>query len=143
MKKLAGLLLLSLLSALPLAASNRADASFVTFFYVKTTAEMTTLKDALFWHYNGVALDGLVATAARVNVNLTSVGGGNSELAISMPLAAGDTWVAALAATQCPSASTTQARRDCLDPMIRQDLKRIWDDYQRFLAVAAPVAPDI
>jgi hypothetical protein len=144
MKRLA-IFVLALLSALPASASFRVDGggTLLTWFGTRPTAEATTYRDALLWHYNGAPLDGLLATAARPSVALTSVGGGNSELAISMPLAAGNTWVAALALGPCPTANTDALRRTCVDPMIKADLKRVWDDYQRFLATPPPAAPDI
>lgn len=142
MRRLLALALLVTLAA-PLSAGSRANGSTLTFFYVRTTAEMTVLRDALLWHYEQHALDGLLATAARPSVALTDVGGGNSELAITMPLTAGNAWVTAYVTGRCSDISTVALRRACADNAIRQDLRRIWDDYQAHLATPPPAAPEI
>lgn len=132
--------------ATPLAAEWRADANTLTWFAQRPTADMTQLRDALLWHYNGQPVDGLLATAARPQINLADVGGGNSELAITMPLAAGNTWVAALVTAPCPAANTTAERRVCADPLIKDNFRRIWRSYRDFLReqstpVEEPVLP--
>jgi hypothetical protein len=133
MKRVTALLVAAMLSAAPVAAEWRADASTLTWFHAKPTADMQQLRDALLWYYEGQALNGLLATSARPNIALTDVGGGNSELAITLPLAAGNTWVAALVLSPCPSANTTALRRACADPLIKSDLRRVWREYRAFL----------
>lgn len=143
-KQLLALIVLLVVAAPSIStAASRANGSTLTFFYVRTTAEMTVLRDALLWHYEQHALDGLLATAARPSVVLADVGGGNSELAITMPLAAGNAWVTAYVTGRCSDVSTVALRRACADAAIRQDLKRIWDDYQAHLAAPPPAAPEI
>lgn len=132
--------------ALPLAAEFSADATTLTWFSDKPTQVVTDYRNALLWHYEGQPLDGLLATSARTNVTLTDLGGGNSRLAIAMPLGAGNSWVAALVATVCPSASTHAERRVCADPLIKSDLKRILRNHRTFLREqSTPVAepPDL
>lgn len=132
MRKFALALALTCLAA-PLSAEWRSDASSLTWFHAKPTADMQQLLDALLWHYNGQPVDGLLATSGRPNINLTSVGGGNSELAVTLPLNAGNTWVAALVAVPCPSASTNAERRACADPLIKDNFRRIWRNYRAHL----------
>lgn len=142
MRRLTVALALLLLAA-PSWASFRADASTVTWFSQLPTASMTKYRDALLWYYGLQPLNGLLATSAISNVVLTDLGGGNSELAITMPLGAGNTWVATLAAPACPSANTTALRRTCVDPLIKADFKRVWELYDAYLRNIAspPVAP--
>lgn len=133
---------LLILSAVPASAAFRADATTLTWYGVRPTAEATKYRDALLWNYERQPLNGLLATAARANVVFTDVGGGNHELAITMPLAAGNAWVSALVAVPCPTANTNVEKRACADPMIRQDIKRVWDAYEAHLRdLGTPLAP--
>lgn len=132
MKRIALLAILAIV-AIPAAAEWRADVSSLTWFGTRPTADMSQLRDALLWYYEGQPLNGLFATSARPNIALTDIGGGNSEIAITMPLSAGNSWVAALVATPCPSANTTALRRACADPLIKADLRRVWREYRSYL----------
>lgn len=107
-------------------ADWRATATNLTWFVVKPTADMAQLRDALLARYDGLPLDGLLATAARASITLTDVGSGNSELAITLPLSAGNSWVTALTAVPCPTANTTALRRACADMLVKADLLRLW-----------------
>lgn len=142
MRKLIVLALLLAIAA-PALPASRANGSTLTFFWVRPTADAATYRDALLWHYEQHALDGLLATAARPNVALTDLGGGNSELSITMPLAAGNAWVTAYVTGRCSDVSTVALRRACADAAIKQDLRRIWSDYQAFLATPPPEAPEL
>jgi hypothetical protein len=140
-KTAAALLMLAAVAA-PATAAFRADATTLTWFGVRPAAEADKYRDALLWYYEGQPLNGLLATSARNNVTLTDVGGGNKELAISMPLAAGNAWVTALVAVPCPTASTNADKRACADPMIRADIKRVWDAYDAHLRdQSTPLTP--
>lgn len=133
-------------AASPARASFRADASTLTFYGQRATADITKYRDALLWYYDSRPLDGLFATSARSNITVTDLGGGSSELAITMTLSVGNTWVANLAAAPCPAANTTALRRACADGLIKADLKRVWELYDAYLrSVSAPpvTAPDL
>lgn len=147
MKILAAALALLLLAvAGPAAATFRADASTLTWYGQRVTADIQKYQAALLWYYDGQPLNGLLATSARSNVTLTDLGGGNSELAITMPLGAGNTWVSNLVALPCPSANTNALKRSCADPLIKADIKRVWELYDAYLrSISAPpvAAPDL
>lgn len=137
-------LLLALVA--PAAAAWRQDANSLTWHASRATADMAQLRDALLWHYEGTALDGALATSARPRIALTDLGGGNSELSITMGRAAGDAWVGAYAARACPDATTNAQRAACVDAAIKSDLRRIWSAYRHHLREqATPVAevPDL
>lgn len=134
---------LALALATPALADWRANATTLTFFAQRPTATVTELRDALLWRYESLALDGLLATSARPNIAITDLGSGNSELSIALPLAAGNTWVAAIA-TRCPEATTTATRRACADAFIRADMRAAVHAYRAHLREqSTPVAtPD-
>lgn len=132
---------LALLIAAPLAAGWRTDATYLTWFIQKPTADMTQLRDALNWYSARNALSGMLGTAVRPSVVLTDVGGGNSELAINMPLATGNAWVDAYAPTICSVVSTVEERQACVEAGVKADLNVIWLNYRIYLnAQANPVA---
>lgn len=139
---------------LALAAPSRADfsqtASVLTFFFQSSTAKMTELRDALLWKFDKLALDGLMATSARSNIVLSTVGTSAncptapcSQLSIDMPRAAGDTWTANLAASRNCVATTTVQRLDCANTAIREDMLGVLREYRASLVVppAEPVLP--
>lgn len=142
MRALAILVLLFGLAA-PLAAEWRGNGTTNTWYVQRVTAEMQELRDALFWHYEGQGIDGALSLGARPNIALTSIGGGNSELAITMPKTASDAWGVAYAARACPSANTAQLRAACTDAAIKQDLGRIWHRYKLHLRDLADPPPPV
>lgn len=127
-------LLLALVTA-PLAADWReTGGTSLVWFSQRATADINEVRDALLWYYDRQeTITGLVAQGARPHFTVTSVGGGNSELSITLPLTAGNNWVTAMAATPCPAANTTTLRRACVDTLIKADFKRLWRSYRAFL----------
>lgn len=145
MKHFAALLILALVAA-PAAAAFAADATTLTWSVERSTAEITKYRDALLWYYERQPLNGLLATSARTNITLTDIGGGNSRLSIAMPLAAGNAWVTTLVAVPCPAATTNADKRACADPLIKSDIKRVWEEYDahlRNLSTPLTPAPDL
>lgn len=134
MKRLVTAAALCLL-ATPSGAAWVANGATLKWTAQRSTADMTEVRDALLWRYENSVLDGLFATAARPSIVLADVGGGNSELSVSLPLAAGNTWVTSVAATRCPEADTTAKRRVCVDLFIKQEIRATW---QAWRARAAP-----
>jgi hypothetical protein len=139
MKRLIATLALALFAAAA-SADWRANATTLTWFGSRPTAAVTELRDALLWRYESKVLDGLFATAARPSIGITDLGGGNSELTIALPLAAGNAWVTSIA-TRCPEATTTATRRACADAFIRQDMRDAVFAYRQHLATPI-VTPD-
>lgn len=134
MKKLAALALLLLTLAAPASAEWVANGTTLTWKTPpRPTADMQQLYDAMLWKYRGSPLDGLFASAAFTKFTLTSLGGGNSEISLELPLAVGNNWVLNLAAGPCPTANTTALRRACVDPLIKNDLMILWRQYRAFL----------
>lgn len=133
---------LLLVVAAPGRADFRQTASVLTFFFQSSTAKMTELRDALLWKYDRLAVDGLMATSARSNIVLSDLGGGQSELSIAMPRAAGDTWTANLAASRGCVATTTAQRLDCANTAIREDMLQTIKAYRASL-VAPPAEPTL
>jgi hypothetical protein len=118
----------------PASAEFTATASDLVWETTRVTAEINELRDALLWYYDRQeTLSGLVAQAARPHFAVASVGGGNSKMSITLPLAAGNTWVTAMAAVPCPAATTTADKRTCVDGLIKADFKRLWRAYRVFL----------
>lgn len=134
---------LLLLAAVPAAADWRLQAQAATWYVQRPTADMAELRLALLWHYERNALDGVMVTAARPQISITDVGGGNSELAISMTRTAGESWINAYAPVVCSDSSTLAARAACADAGIKDDLRRIWLNYRKAqqTPVAEPVLP--
>jgi hypothetical protein len=139
-KLLAALLLLAI--AAPTLADFRQTPSVLTFFLQASTARMTELRDALLWRSDRRALDGLMATSARTNIVLSDLGGGQSELSIAMPRAAGDTWTANLAAARNCVATTTVQRLDCANTAIREDMLQTLREYRASL-ITPPAEPTL
>lgn len=130
MKRLLTAAALGLLLAAPSGAAWTANGSTLRWTAQRATADMNEVRDALLWRYESRVLDGLFATAARASITVTDVGGGNSELSISLPLAAGNTWVTAIAAARCPEADTTAKRRACVDLFIKQEIRETWQAWR-------------
>ena len=133
MKKLAAIALLLTIAA-PASAEWVATASTLTWETPpRPTADMQQLYDAMLWNYRGAPLDGLFASAAYTKFVLTDLGGGSSKISLELPLAVGNNWVLNLAAAPCPTANTTALRRACVDPLIKNDLMRLWRSYRAYL----------
>jgi hypothetical protein len=140
MRKILAAIALLLAAAPALATPGsgwRQTAQTDTWFVESTPANMTQLRDALIWHYERNALDGLVKTSALPNIALVSTSGGSCivgtspacELSVSMTRTQGDAWIIAYATAACPSATTNAARAACADTGIRADMQAIWQQY--------------